>query len=428
MPRTNKKKKKGGARAGDSSEYDTAEETASVTSSHISEPDSIDEAIASHGLDDVDETSGQDAFEEKIRDFIDGTTQKSAAGRKHCFEGIRAAFSKKYIFDFVDSRKITIADCLERSIKKGKGDEQVLAAKLLNTLWIQLGAGPECEEVFAALRPVLMSKVLDKTASPAARASCASALGLGTFIAAAEFETVCSCMNALEDIFSASYLKGDGSSPTHKPGVSTLHTAALNGWMLLLSITPTSRIKHIVETHLPKLPDLLSSDDVNLRIVAGEAIAMLYELAREDDEEFEGDDIDELVVKIRNLATDSNKHRAKKDLRQQRSSFRDIIQTIENGESPQELVKFGVECLEIDSWVRRRQYSIIRESLGSGTNTHLQENPLLRDIFGLGAPLVIGLGGHKKASKTERHNFNSAAFKARTKVRSKQRDKRVAIY
>lgn len=33
----------GGARAGDSSEYDTAEETASVTSSHISEPDSIDE-------------------------------------------------------------------------------------------------------------------------------------------------------------------------------------------------------------------------------------------------------------------------------------------------------------------------------------------------------------------------------------------------
>lgn len=53
----------------------------------------------------------------------------------------------------------------------GKGDEQVLAAKLLNTLWIQLGAGPECEEVFAALRPVLLTKVLDKTASPAARAS-----------------------------------------------------------------------------------------------------------------------------------------------------------------------------------------------------------------------------------------------------------------
>eukprot|EP00057_Strongylocentrotus_purpuratus_P024906 XP_011679380.1 PREDICTED: interferon-related developmental regulator 2 [Strongylocentrotus purpuratus] len=171
MPRTNKKKKKGGARPGDSSEYDTAEETASVTSSHISEPDSIEEAIASHGLDDVDETSGQDAFEEKIRDFIDGTTQKSAAGRKHCFEGIRAAFSKKYIFDFVDSRKITIADCLERSIKKGKGDEQVLAAKLLNTLWIS--SLVQDQNVRKCLPSSASPHVqgASKTASPAARAS-----------------------------------------------------------------------------------------------------------------------------------------------------------------------------------------------------------------------------------------------------------------
>ncbi|XP_071503617.1 interferon-related developmental regulator 2-like [Diadema antillarum] len=427
MPRTNKRKK-GGARAGDNSENEMMEETASVTSSHMSEPDSIEEAVASHGLDEVDESSSQDAFEEKIREFIDGTTQKSAAGRKHCLEGIRAALARKYIFDFVDSRKITIADCLEKCIKKGKADEQALAAKVANILWIQLGAGAECDEVFAALRPILLTKLQDKTAAPAARASCATALGLGTFIAAGDFATVCSCMNALEDVFSQSYLKGDGSSPTHKPGVSTLHTAALSAWMLLLSITPPSRIYHIVDTHLPKLPDLLSCEDVNLRIVAGEAIAMLYELAREEDEEFEGDDIDELILQLRGLATDSNKYRAKKDRRQQRSSFRDIIHTIEEGYSPQELIKFGVESLEIESWVRRHQYAILRESLGSGTNTHLQENPLLRDIFSLGAPVIIGVGGYKKVSKSERHHFNSAAFKARTKVRSKQRDKRVAIY
>ena len=40
----------------------------------------------------------------------------------------------------------------------------------------------------------------------------------------------------------------------------------------------------LFDSHLPRLPDLLESDDVNLRIVAGEAIAMFYELAREDDE------------------------------------------------------------------------------------------------------------------------------------------------
>lgn len=37
-------------------------------------------------------------------------------------------------------------------------------------------------------------------------------------------------------------------------------------------------------SHLPKLPDLLLSSDVDLRITAGEAIALMYELAREEDE------------------------------------------------------------------------------------------------------------------------------------------------
>lgn len=35
--------------------------------------------------------------------------------------------------------------------------------------------------------------------------------------------------------------------------------------------------------HLPKLPRLLESDDVNMRIAAGETIALLFELARDLD-------------------------------------------------------------------------------------------------------------------------------------------------
>ena len=41
------------------------------------------------------------------------------------------------------------------------------------------------------------------------------------------------------------------------------------------------------------------------------------------------ENVEELLVSLRGLATDSNKYRAKKDRRQQRSSFRDIIRTIE---------------------------------------------------------------------------------------------------
>lgn len=74
----------------------------------------------------------------------------------------------------------------------------------------------------------------------------------------------------------------------------------------------------------------------------------------------------------------------------------------QTGESPDELIKFGQESIDLDSWVRRRQYSALREVLGSGTNTHLKENSLLREIFGLGAPLVITPGTSNQITKFEK--------------------------
>ena len=50
-----------------------------------------------------------------------------------------------------------------------------------------------------------------------------------------------------------------------------------NYWQFLL-------ICILLFSHLNKLPSLLHSDDVNLRIEVGESIAMLYELAREQNE------------------------------------------------------------------------------------------------------------------------------------------------
>lgn len=90
---------------------------------------------------------------------------------------------------------------------------------------------------------------------------------------------------------------------------------------------------------------------MDLRIGAGEAIALIYEGARQFDEDFGFDvstddeleavdeqqasvslqtsQIDDLCFKLRQLATDSHKYRAKKDRKQQRSSFRDILRAVE---------------------------------------------------------------------------------------------------
>ena len=72
----------------------------------------------------------------------------------------------------------------------------------------------------------------------------------------------------------------------------------------------------------------MQHDDVNLRIAAGEVFALICELGRDKIEDFEPRQFGVLDI-LKDLATDGTKHRAKKDRRQQRSSFRDILRTIE---------------------------------------------------------------------------------------------------
>lgn len=53
----------------------------------------------------------------------------------------------------------------------GKGEEQALAGTVLTLLCLQMGSGPEGEEVFRSLKPLLISVLTDSTASPSARQS-----------------------------------------------------------------------------------------------------------------------------------------------------------------------------------------------------------------------------------------------------------------
>eukprot|EP00058_Branchiostoma_floridae_P011890 XP_002597378.1 hypothetical protein BRAFLDRAFT_113696 [Branchiostoma floridae] len=421
-PRGNKKKKAGyptrshklrvillpgGRSSAEQSDTDLLDDTAS----NVSSSSDLRSLTGEEGFpppDAIDETEAQEDFEEKLRDQIDGTTQKSANGRKSCLAGLRQTFSRKVLPDFIDNRKVTITDCVERCLKKGKGEEQALAASVGSLLCVQLGSREGCEEIYNNLKPVMITIMNDKSAAATARAA-----------------EVVDIMGGLEKIFCVAYLKGDGTSPSHSPALQALHCAALSAWTLLLSIAPPSKVQEFVRTHLPKLPQLLQSDDVNMRIAAGEAIALLYELARVQDEDFLGQDLDSLCTRLKQLATESVKYIAKNDKRKQRSSFRDILRGVEEAEAPNDTVRFSVEEIYLDSWVKKRQYEAFKDSLGAGVNQHLQENELLRDIFSLGAPIdVAAYNKQNKISRFERHMYNSAAFKARTKVRSKQRDKR----
>jgi len=127
-----------------------------------------------------------------------------------------------------------------------------------------------------------------------------------------------STMECLESIFTKAYQRdrdANGVSSTHN---TVLHISALLAWTLLLTICPMNEVKKKIEMwvsflekktcndcfymqwstineinilmkcdllvrHLHKLPSLLSCDDLNMRIAAGETLALLFELARETD-------------------------------------------------------------------------------------------------------------------------------------------------
>ena len=53
---------------------------------------------------------------------------------------------------------------------------------------------------------------------------------------------------------------------------------------LLVTLACNNALYFTSDRHLHKLPEILESSDLDMRIAAGEAISLLYELAREQDE------------------------------------------------------------------------------------------------------------------------------------------------
>jgi len=373
----------------------------------------------------VDESSQVEQFESKVKDAIELATQKSAAGRVKALDAICTGFLKRYCPDFVENQQMTICDLVERSLKKGKGAEVEVAARLSILLSLQL---QDPEEVYKELKSLLAQIMTDKTASPVSRAAVATSLAGLCFLGGGEMAEVVTTMGVLEGIFSASYTKQDWALPSLPSEVTALHSSCLAAWSLLLTLQSSGEVYRMANTMVAKLQGLLLSNDVDLRITAGEAIALILEFAYDYDEEFELEDFGSLTASLKELATDSNKSRSKKDRKEQRSSFRDILRGVEEGDPPNEKVKFGQEVLYLDCWYKKLQYDWFCKPLGSGMNLHLNCNYMLREVFELGAPLpAFDAATSQRPSKTERNAANQLAFKARTVSRAKNRDKRSAV-
>lgn len=141
-------------------------------------------------------------------------------------------------------------------------------------------------------------------------------------------------MQQLESVFAGSYLKGDGNVANITAEMATLHSSAVHAWCLLFTLISPGSIGTMISTSktlpsLEKLSELLESPHLEVRMAAGEALALIYESGREENVAFEEDFALDIADTLKELATDSHKYRAKKDRKQQRATFRDILQFIQ---------------------------------------------------------------------------------------------------
>lgn len=427
MPKHRKKDsaKTGGAPKGraDSSDDEGSFNDAASIISEVSETSTVRGDSGEEG--GVDETSQTETWESKVKEAIDLAGQKAATGRVKALDALCTGLMKRYHPEFLENQQMTICDVVQRSIKKGKGAEVVAASRLAVLLALGL---MDCEEIYSELKPLLIQITNDKTAAPASRAAVATTLAGLCFLGGGEIAEVVSTMEVLEGVFSASYCKKDGTVPQPSPEHQALHCAALSSWTLLLTLLAPADVFRRADTTMFHLRGLLESSDVDLRMTAGEGLALVTEFAYDYDEQYEPEDLDGLIASLKQLATDSTKSRSKKDRKEQRSTFRDVLRGVHDGEPPCQKVKFGRETLMLDSWFATIQYQWFCKQLGSGMNVHLGVNNMLREIFELGLPLLTSDGSNtNRPSKEERNAANQLARKIRTGIRGKNRDKRSSV-
>lgn len=379
------------------------------------------------GSDD-DGMSEIECYESKIKEAMDLALEKSVQTRVKALDALTTALQKRVMTSFLIDNYITMTDLVERALNKGKGSEMVAGAKLGSLMLLTLATYEEAEQVYHILQPLLLKIMKDPSATPAARQQCTTTLALSCFLACqdvSELQTTCTALHA---IYAQSLPKGNGELPTPSAPVTAFHAAAVSGFCLLISIMSPTYVYSIADRFVNEMFSLLGSADVDMRITAGEAVALAYELARKHDDDYSWKREEELSTALNDLATDSQKFRAKKDRKQQRASFRDVIRTVDEDESPYEALTIGPQHqrqhIELDSWSMKLQYQALCNSLAQGVNHHFTFNVGVRNIYDLGPPPLKMDVNALLRSKVKRPNHQSEATKSRIRARNKTRDNR----
>lgn len=218
---------------------------------------------------------GDPDFEEDLLEVdpfevaVEQLYEKRATTRESALSTIVSLLSQ-FRYDDCAFREDTLTQLFLSSVRRGKEVEACLAAKALGLHVATLGASSASEAIYQEAERVLEPLILTGKSS-AMRAAGAEALAVLCFVGSEGTAETLHTMATLWRVVLGGWKKA---------AVAPAVLSALRSWAFLLSTVPASRLDaHFVETHLGLLAQLLNGSDVDVRSAAGEAIALLWEMA-----------------------------------------------------------------------------------------------------------------------------------------------------
>lgn len=380
----------------------------------------------------MQETEDVESEELSLDGHLDSMFEKRGSTRESGLKGLINALTNNLQLDFAEKSYETLLDQFVKSMKRGF-PEVALAAHALGLLAVTVGAGEKAHKVLED--SISHFNRVSKLGSDATNhIMVLQALAIITFVGG----------NDVEETEKSMDLLWNRVHQTSKPEPALMESA-ISAWTFLLTTLPVLHINvQFSEKYLPVLSSLLDMDSRAVRISAGEAIGFILETVNSRDlnghDHLDSNFLDQensnsvgslssldnlqlrVIEQMKALSREAGgKGSSKKDLHNQRNSFRDFIAFIEGSEEPGATVKLqNGFILNISTWTQTIQMNFLRNFLGGGFQKHMQENSLLHEVFNF-----IPMQEKQQAlSAKEKRMFkspNSVVSKARTQQLNKRR-------
>lgn len=369
--------------------------------------------------------------------YVDALYEKRGSTREEALGALTDAFESFVLRDLVENKYITLLSQFINSIKRGSAKEVCLACRCIGLLAITLGAGSSSHEIMDESHPHLL-RVLQTWPDAQKMISALDCLAVVTFVGATDLAETQLSLKAIWDVIHPK--SGSNVGVVRKPKPPLL-AAAVSAWAFLLTTIGSSRRNtDSWKEPITFLCSLLEAEDRAVRIAAGEALALCFELRLFDVSSSDEADVDsytreaggskhqlflnmqalkaKLSGLVYSLSMEAGGRGAdKKNLNDQRDLFQRISDFIKSGECPEESLRISGKngILRVTSWRESIQLNYMRRFLGRGFLKHSQDNDLLHEVFD------IKIDRTENMSATEKKMFRSGEEKGRALKLNKER-------